>query len=163
MPSAAHGISSSSSKHSTLRRVLTCAAAAVLLVSGLARAESLNVSIVAADDCPMVLRDAKVERTPTGIVVTYRLQNNGPDHARQLVLTAATVDWLGGVIDVRMAPVNESIGKHSTGEYRVTFAGLQPGDTDRVVFGIQAVQWAGKGPEWRTALKLSGPIAVATR
>lgn len=165
MPLAAHRISSSSSKRSTLRRVLTGAATASLISLSPATlsAGSTSITIVAGEDCPLSISDARVERTPTGVIVVYTLQNDDDQHVRQLVLTAATVDWLGRVIGIRMSPLNERVPKHSSGEYRAAFDDLSLGDANRLLFGIQAVRWSGRRPEWRTALKLNAAAVVAAR
>ncbi|MBI2220247.1 MAG: hypothetical protein HYU53_03465 [Acidobacteria bacterium] len=165
MLSAAHDRDSSSTRRNTLRRVFACAAAAFLFSIATvyaAPATSVSkISLVTDSGCPLVIQTARAEETPAGIVVVFTLRNDDNDHATQIVVTAATLDWLGGVIDVGMALVDERIPKHSSGEYRATFARLDLGDADRVVFGIQAVRWDGRREEWRAALKLAGPFAIA--
>jgi hypothetical protein len=101
-------VSSSSQQRSTLRRVLTCAATACLLSSVRVNGQPATLSVVIDAACPLVLQEVRVERTPTGIVARYTLRNDQAQHVKQIVLTAATVDWLGAVVAVRMLPLNQA-------------------------------------------------------
>lgn len=147
--------------------MFACAAAAFLFSIATVYAgqepRAWKVSLVADSGCPLVVQRARAEQTPTGIAVYFTLRNDEDQHARQIVVTAATQDWLGGVIEVRMVPVEERILKHSSGEYRAMFDDLDIGDAERVLFGIQAVRWAGRREEWRATLKLAGPVTLVTR
>ncbi len=122
-----------------------------------------TVGVVADPDCPVAVEQVRMERTAKGIALVYAIRNNDKDRVSGIVLTAAGVDWTGSVEQIQLLPVDASIAAGATATLRSTFASAELSDAARIVFGVQAVRWKGRRPEWRGALKLSAPVALAAR
>lgn len=121
------------------------------------------VAVVADPGCPVLIERVALERTAEGIVLIYTIRNETNDPVKAIVLTAAAVDWTGAVKHVEMIPLQKPIARGATAEHRASFLSIELATASRVHVGVQAVQWKGKRHEWRGALKLNGPVALAAR
>jgi hypothetical protein len=148
---------------SVLTTALLLLAAALPSVRTPPLPQSAAVAVVADPACPVAIEQLSMERTATGIAIVYTLRNNAKDRVKAIVWTAAGVDWTGAVTHVEMVPRPQLISAGASVEQRATFPSAELRAADRIVVGVQAVQWNGGRAEWRGVLTLTAPVALASR
>ncbi len=122
-----------------------------------------EVAVVTDTTCPVMIEQVTLDRTAKGIVVSFSVRNTSRDPIKTIVLTAAGVDWTGAVAHIQAVPVAKRISGGARARQRAEFTSAELSRSEGIVIGVQAVQWNGNRVEWRGALKLNAPVAVASR
>ena len=152
----------------SLRRALCQLAAgtAMVLVSVAAAyaQRAPAVKILADAACPLLLESAMVTADSAGVSIAYSIRNGEKESVKEVVITAAAVNFLGEVVSLRMQPVRKKIAAGSSQQFTVVFPDLDLKDADVVSVGVQGIRWSGRREEWRTALRVSsGPTILAAK
>ncbi len=146
-----------------VHRPITVSAIAFACAATTTAQSQPRLNIVSEMGCPLLLETATMSAAPEGVSITYSIRNDEKDTVREVVITAAAINFLGEVVSLRMQPVVKKIPARRAQQFTIVFPDLELENADAVSVGIQGVRWSGNRKEWRTALRVSGPTVLAEK
>jgi hypothetical protein len=129
--------------------------AAALAVTGLLQtAEPVQPLVVEAQDTPVRLTSARIlNPTERPLVLLYEAQNQTAETAEQFMVTVYIFDATGVRKASQTAPGRRTLDPNASKYSAMVLDGSTIDPADRLVVGVQQVQWAASGEWWRAPLQ----------
>jgi len=128
--------------------------AAALMFGLLQPAQQVGPLIVEAPNAPVRLASVRIlNPAETPLVLLYEAQNQTSDTAEQFMVTVYIFDETGLRKGSQTAPGRRTLEPKASKYSAMVVDGFTIGPTDRLVVGVQQVQWVSSGEWWRAPLQ----------
>jgi hypothetical protein len=127
---------------------------AALVFALLQSAGPVQPLIVEAPDTPVRLGSVRIlNLTEKPLVMLYEARNQTAETAEQFMVTVYIFDATGIRKGSQTAPGRRTLEPNASKYSAMVLDGFEIGPTDRLVVGVQQVQWAASGDWWRAPLQ----------